>query len=85
MITIFNRCELCITTSMEEQNRIRTILSNNNIDYTVKTTNLLSPSPFARGHNTTGTFGINMNQVYEYKIYVHNKDFEEATYLINKR
>ncbi len=79
MITIFNRCELCTTMNMEEQYRIRSILAQNNIDYSVSTTNLLNPS------SRTISMGIDMNKAFVYKIYVRKKDCEEATYLINKR
>lgn len=84
MITIFNRRELCITMNTQERYRICSILSNNNIRYNLKTTNLLSSSPFSTGHNTTGTFGVNLDCIYEYKIYVHKKDIEKAEYLIRK-
>ena len=40
MITIFNRKELILTTEMNRQAQVRDILSQNGIDYTVKTTNL---------------------------------------------
>ena len=85
MLTIFNRCELCITTNTEQQYRIRTILSDNNIEYYIKTTNLLSPSPFGRSYSRGGTIGLDLKQIYEYKFYVHKHDKDKATYLINKR
>ena len=44
MLTIFNRQELIITTNMNRQADIRIILSQNEIEYTVKTTNLQSPT-----------------------------------------
>ena len=39
MLTIFNRRELLNTFSMEEQNRVRDILSQHRIDYRIKTVN----------------------------------------------
>lgn len=65
--------------NMEEQYRIRSILAQNNIDYSVSTTNLLNPS------SRTISMGIDMNKSFVYKIYVRKKDCEEAMYLINKR
>lgn len=82
MITIFNRKELIITMEMKRQSEVRDILSQNGIDYTVKTTNLQA-APVAGSHRgRTGNFGINQDYSYEYKIYVHKKDFERAESLI---
>ena len=85
VITIFNRKELIITMDMSRQANVRDILSQNGIDYTVKT---ISPeaAPILgsrRGH--TGSFGINTNYSYEYKIYVHKKDFEKAVSVLKKQ
>lgn len=44
MVTIFNRRELLSTFSIKEQGEIRDILSQNNIDYHMKTVNRNSPS-----------------------------------------
>jgi len=86
MITIFNRKELFITYSMSEQAKIRDKLSQSNIKYYIKTVNRMSPSPFSSGmRSRTGTFGQNMDLNYEYIIYVHKKDYEKATYVINKQ
>lgn len=79
MITVFNRKELIITMEMKRQAEVRDILSQNHIAYTVKTTNLHSARNM-RGR--TGSFGINPDYSYEYKIYVQKKDFERAAYLI---
>ncbi len=81
-ITIFNRRELCITMNPEERYRICTILSRNNIKYDLKITNLINS--FSRGGSRSGTFGIDLRYMYEYKIYVHKDDEEEAGYLIRK-
>ena len=85
MITIFNRKELCITFDMKEQSRVRDILAANKIDYIIKTLNRMSPSPVAAGSRArTGTFGQDTSTMYEYKIYVHKNDYEEAVHLIRK-
>jgi len=58
MITIFNRKEVYLTYSMSEQVKVRDILSQNNIDYYVKTVNRMAPSLFTSGRRSrTGTFG----------------------------
>lgn len=76
MVNILNRRELILTQSMKRQSEIRAILSANGIDYQLKT---LSP-PNQRGHR--GSLGINSDCSYEYRIYVHKKDYEKAKYLI---
>ena len=82
MITIFTRKELLITLDMKHQANVRDILSANGIDYTVKVTNLQSASVIGSSRARVGTFGINQNYSYEYKIYVHKKDYEHALRLI---
>ena len=82
MITIFNRKELLITLDMAQQANIREILSANGIDYTVKVTNLQSATVLGSSRSRIGTLGINPNYSYEYKIYVHKKDYETALHLI---
>lgn len=85
MITIFNRRELHVTFELQEQNRIRSILETNQIDYNIKTTNRMSASPMAAGERgRVGTLGQDMGANYEYKIYVHKADFEKASFLIQK-
>ena len=82
MITILNRKELVITYSMEEQAKIRSTLSQNNIKYSVKVVNRKSPSPFAAGTRAkTGTYGEKLELEYEYIIYVHKKDYENACFV----
>ena len=82
MITIFNRKELLITLDMNRQSTVRDILSANGIDYDVKVTNLQSASAIGVGRRRAGSFGINQNYTYEYKIYVHKKDYGNALRLI---
>ncbi len=82
MITIFNRKELLITLDMKKQSEIREILSANNIEYVVKTTNLQSATVVGSQRAYTGNFGINQDYSYEYKIYVRKKDFDKAVCLI---
>lgn len=82
MITIFNRKELSITLDMKRQSEIREILSANNIEYVVKTTNLQSATVVGSQRAYTGNYGINQDYSYEYKIYVRKKDFDKAVCLI---
>lgn len=53
---------------MAVQSRMREILAFNNIDYPIKVRNIYSLAQNMRS--------------YEYKIFVHKKDYEEACYLI---
>ena len=82
MVTIFNRKELIVTMEMDRQSEVRNILSQNGIDYTVKITNLEAEPMIGNRRGVVGSFGINQDYSYEYKIYVHKKDFEKVTYLI---
>lgn len=82
MITVFNRKELIITMDMNRQTEVRNILSQNGIDYTVKTTNLQTAPFLGNTRGRTGSLGIKPDYSYEYKIYVHKKNFEKAAFLI---
>ena len=83
MLTIFNRRELLTTFSMEEQSRVRDILSQNHIDYRVKAVNPSARSTLvASGRARTGSFGVDMNCAYQYSIYVHKNDYARAQSLI---
>lgn len=79
MIHIFNRKELLITYDMQKQAEVRTLLQNHGIDYSVKVWNCKSPSPIsARSRAYTGTFGEDLSNMYEYKIYVKKEEYEQA-------
>ena len=83
MLTIFNRKELITTMDMQRQANIRSVLSANGIAYTVRTENLQGSSAFggrSRGHS--GSFGVDPTYSYEYHIYVHKNDYENALRLI---
>lgn len=83
MITFFNRKELCVVFGMQQQAELRKMLTENGIDYTIKTTNRMSASPVAEGSRSRiGSYGQNMEDMYEYKFYVHKSDYERASTLI---
>lgn len=82
MLTVFNRKELLVTMELEKQAMVREILSANNIEYTVKTTNLQSSQVVGAHRAMTGNYGINQNYSYEYKIFVGKKDYDKALKLI---
>ncbi len=76
MITIFNRKELTITFSMEEQSRIRNLLSAQKIDYTIKF--ICGSSSRAR----MGPMGGSMAIAHESIFYVHKNDYQMAQAVI---
>ena len=85
-MNILNRRELLTTFDLRAQDRVRDILRANGIKYDVKTVNRKSSSPFSagsRGH--TGTAFENMQYAYNYRIYVHKDDYENALHLIRQR
>lgn len=84
MITIFNRKELVTTFDMKKQVKVRDLLSQFKIPYTVHIFNRKSPSPFDAGSRArTGTFGENLQLEYQYTIFVKKSDYEKADAVIN--
>ena len=86
MITIFNRKEICVTYDLNKQAEIRYILQGADMDYVIRTKNRTGSS-FVRGGTRayTGTFGRDQMMDYEYHIYVHKDDYEEALHLIHEK
>lgn len=78
MITFFTRKELLVTFDIKRQGDIRDILSANGIKYVVKVINRQSTAILGSNRARVGSFGINSNLSYEYKIYVHKKDYDNA-------
>lgn len=82
MITIFNRMEVLNTYDISRQADARSVLAQNKIDYTV---NVRTPHSAYFGRTSrgyVGTLGMDMSHYYEYKIYVHKRDYEKARALI---
>lgn len=79
MVTIFNRKELYITFSMEEQSRIRSVLAAANIDYALK----VSGGVRSTGGHRTVAVGIRGESQYLYKFYVKKADYERALHRIH--
>ena len=84
MITVFNRKELIVTMSMDVQAKVRDVLATNNIDYSIKTKNLQASPWYANSRSRTGSFGINSDYSYEYKIFIRAEDYDIAQVLINQ-
>ena len=83
MIKNYNRAELYLTYDMNERVRICDILNANEIDYHLKTINPTASTLGSSRRASSGTFGLNMDVMYEYHIYVHKRDLELATHLIH--
>lgn len=82
MITNFTRRELLVTMDVGRQANVRQILAANGIKHSVKVKNLQSSTVVGSSRARTGSFGINQNYSYEYKIYVHKDDYKDALGLI---
>ena len=82
MITIFTRKELLVTLDTKRYGNASDILSASGIDYTVKVTNRQTAAVVGSSRARVGSFGMNQNFAYEYKIYVHKKDYDNALRLI---
>lgn len=78
-INIFNQKVLYSGYSLEEIKAIAHILRENNIEYEVKEWNKRSST----GRNG-GTFGELENYSTIYKLCVHQRDYEEAEYLVRQ-
>ena len=78
MINFFTRKELLVTFDKKRQGDIRDILSANGIKYVVTVINRQSAAVLGSNRARVGSFGINSNFAYEYKIYVNKKDYDKA-------
>lgn len=85
MFTFFNSESLWIGTDMNRLSQIRSILDNNSIKYKYKVKNHLGQWN-GRGttRGTMGSLGNSTEQMYQYEIFVHKKEYEKAKYLISK-
>ena len=87
MFNIFNSESLWVGTDMEMFNKIRTRLEQEGIPYKYKTKNHLSQTMFpAEGtlRSRMGSLGNDVNQMIEYEILVHKKDYEKAKMLYDE-
>ena len=79
MINIFNRREVCCTFDIKKQADVREKLSANGIDYIVRVYNSDSANKFGRSRRARyGSFGTDTDYVYQYRIYVHKRDYNKA-------
>ncbi len=74
MLTIFNRKEVLLTYSFKDQADAKEILTNNQIPYRLKSK--------SNQKNTGSVFQGKMENAYEYRLFVHKKDWAKAKYLL---
>lgn len=82
MMTMFTRKELLVTSDMKRQGDVRELLSANGIAYKVKVTNRQNAAFLGSSRARTGSFAMDPELSYEYKIFVHKKDYEKAVRLL---
>lgn len=82
MITLLNRREVFMSYDLQKIAEIRELLEMNNIKYDYKVINRNSPSALSDTRARTGTFGQNPELMREYIIYVHKKDYDYASTLL---
>lgn len=83
MITVFNRKELMITMDFNKYADVKEVLSANNIPHVTKTANLTNAQAVGSHRGYQGSLGVNQKYSYEYKIYVHKRDYDKAVGLIS--
>ena len=77
MINILTRREIIIMRDLNQLNTIRNRLQDNGIENIVRTNNCITNT--GRSH---GAPNINAEFAYEYRVYVHRKDYKKAIRLI---
>lgn len=75
--------ELFVTSSMNEKSKVLDILSRNNIKYSLKTKDNFGGGLFAE-RRFTGSYGMDTSSRFIYHIYVSNKDYEGAKFLLQQ-
>lgn len=83
MITVFNRRNVYNGFDMKEFNRIRDMLDLHHIHYTYHVNNRLGQwagEGTIRGR--TGNIGMKSEETYQYELFVHRREWENAKELI---
>lgn len=79
MITFFNRCELARTSNLDQLEPLRRALTENGIDYLVRTEDQNNPSALsALARERHGIPGMNLQLHLQYILYVKRSDEEKA-------
>ena len=77
MIFFWNRKEVYFGTSLQKFGEVQSLLSANKLNFTYRIINM-------NGSSSLGRVGQKAELAYEYYIYVHKKDYEDALSVINK-
>ncbi|MCC0634138.1 hypothetical protein [Clostridioides sp. ZZV15-6388] len=80
-----NRIELFKGYSLDKFNEICDILSVNKIEYKYKVRNNVYSKRLSNNKMVLGNLGQKEDFSYEYSIYVHKDDYEQAFALINSK
>ena len=83
MIFVWNRKEVYNGFSINEFNRIKDILSAKGLQYDFRTINKTTSSGFDNTRGRIGSMGENTKYSYQYYIYVHKNNYENAVFEIN--
>lgn len=83
MIAFWNQEKLLITTDIEQQARVRGILSDNQIPYKIKLVSNRMSGQWSSENQWGADFGARRGKLEtQYIIYVHKDDYEKACYLL---
>ena len=77
-MNFLNRRGIFLTRRSDELSKVTSSLMEDSIEYTTRTNSITNPG---RYH---GIPGIRSEYAYEYRVYVHKKDFERAKHVIGK-
>lgn len=77
-MNIFNRREIFYARNMDDLYKACGKLSSGGVKYATKTNSILNSG---RYH---GTPNIQADYSYQYRVYVHKRDFERAKFLLSK-
>ena len=77
-MNIFNRREVFLTRDFNDMHKVRDSLDSNDIKHKLIVDNLTNPGRYR------GMPGIRAEVMYEYRVYVHKRDYEQAIHAIRK-
>lgn len=83
MLTIFNRREVQMFTSLKRCEQAAETLEQHNIEVSIRVRDRFSPSILGAGtRERTGTAFQNRDVQYQYTLYVHRRDYDTAMDLL---
>lgn len=85
MLMFWNRREIYSCHSLQEFNKFKDKLSVANINYDYKIVNRNVASAFDSSRSIVGSSIENQNIAYQYYLYVHKNDYDEAIFVISKK